>query len=314
RKGVAARRGPGVACVDTGAAGERRMHEGEIETDVSLVDSLIRSQFPRWRGLPVTRVHHGGTNNALYRLGDELAVRLPRIGWAKDEAERDFGIVPRLAPHLPVAVPEPLELGEPTEDYPYRWTVVRWLPGGISAIGEVASDTPQRLAEFLQALQGIDTGGREWTTYRGRRDHSNSDERVRSCIAELGDNPRLLALWREVLDAPRWDGPGRWLHADLHRGNLLFTGGELTGVVDWGSAGVGDPAGDLMTAWLFLDARGRALFRRELREFDDAAWTRARGWALEMAVVALPYYRDTNPFLAGIARHVLDQLLAERAG
>ncbi|MFD9699874.1 aminoglycoside phosphotransferase family protein [Lentzea sp. NPDC059081] len=289
------------------------MHQGEIATDASLVDSLIRSQFPRWRGLPITQVRHGGTNNALYRLGDELAVRLPRIGWAKDEAERDFGIVPLLAPHLPVAVPEPLVLGEPSEEYPFRWTVVRWLPGDISTIGEVRESTPVRLAEFVLALQEIDAGGREWTTYRGRRDHSNSDEQVRACIAELGGDPRLSALWQQVLDAPRWEGPGRWLHADLHRGNLLFTEGELTGVVDWGSAGVGDPAGDLMTAWLFLDAKGRARFRAELREFDDATWLRARGWALQMAVVALPYYRDTNPFLAGIARHVLDQLLAERS-
>ncbi|MFD5825135.1 aminoglycoside phosphotransferase family protein [Lentzea sp. NPDC060358] len=290
------------------------MHQGEIATDVSLVESLVRSQFPHWRNLPITRVRHGGTNNAIYRLGDELAVRLPRIGWAANEAERDFGVIPGLAPHLPLAVPEPLALGEPAEGYPYRWSVVRWLPGEIAPPGEAGASTPVRLAEFVLALQEIGTGGREWTTYRGRLDHSDSDERVRSCIAELGGDPRLLALWREVLDAPRWDGPARWLHADLHRGNLLFAGGELTGVIDWGSAGVGDPAGDLMTAWLFLDARGRALFRRELREFDDAAWLRARGWALEMAVVALPYYRDTNPFLAGIARHVLDQLLAERAG
>ncbi|HUQ55775.1 aminoglycoside phosphotransferase family protein [Lentzea sp.] len=290
------------------------MHEGEIATDVSLVDSLVRSQFPRWQGLPITKVEHGGTVNAIYRLGDELAVRLPRIGRASGEAERDFDTVPRLAPHLPVAVPEPLELGEPTEEYPYRWTVVRWLPGDIATIGEAGESTPVRLAEFVQALQGIDAAGRPWTTRRGRRDHSGSDEQVRACIAELGGDPRLLALWQEVLDAPRWHGPGRWLHADLHRGNLLFTGGELTGVIDWGAAGVGDPAGDLMTAWLFLDERGRARFRRELREFDDATWLRARGWALEMAVVALPYYRDTNPLLAGIARHVLDQLLSERAG
>jgi aminoglycoside phosphotransferase (APT) family kinase protein len=290
------------------------MHDGEVAMDVSLVDDLIRTQFPRWHGLPVTHVKHGGTDHAIYRLGDEFAVRLPRIEWSKNQAERDAVTLPKLVPHLPFAVPETLELGEPTENYPYRWSVVRWLSGDIATIDEVDDNTAIRLAELVQALHEIDATGEPWTTYRGRLDHAGSDDRVRESIAELGDDPRLLALWQAVLDAPHWDQPGRWLHADLHQGNLLFTDRALTGVIDWGCAGVGDPAADLMTAWLFLDERGRKAFRRELAEFDDATWLRAQGWALELAVVALPYYRETNPFLACVARHTIDQLLAERAG
>lgn len=289
------------------------MHDGEIATDVSLVDELVRAQFPRWHGLPVTHVAHGGTSHAIYRLGDELAVRLPRMEWAGDQAGRVALTLPKLAPHLPVAVPEPLELGEPTENYPYPWSIVRWLGGDIAPVGAVADDTGIRLAEVVQALQKIDTGDEPWTTYRGRLDLSTGDEDVRRSIAELGGDPRHIAVWEEALSAPRWTGPGRWLHADLHQGNLLFTGGELTGVIDWGAAGVGDPAADLMAAWLFLDERRRRAFRRELSEFDDATWARARGWALHLAVLALPYYRDTNPLLAGIARHTLGQLLAERS-
>jgi aminoglycoside phosphotransferase (APT) family kinase protein len=290
------------------------MHDGEIATDVSLVDELIGTQFPRWHGLPITQVVHGGTDHAIYRLGDELAVRLPRIAWSQGQAERDAVTLPRLAPHLPVAVPEPLELGEPTENYPYPWAIVRWLDGDIAAVEEVDESTGIRLAELIQALHGIDAAGEPWTTYRGRLDNADSDERVRRSIAQIGGDPRLLAVWEDALGAPRWDQPGRWLHADLHQGNLLFTDGELTGVIDWGCSGVGDPAGDLMTAWLFLDERGRKAFRRELGEFDDAAWARARGWALELAVVALPYYRDTNPFLAGVARRTLAQLCPGWAG
>jgi len=287
------------------------MHEDEIATDVSLVDELVRTQFPRWHGLPITQVRHGGTDHAIYRLGDELAVRLPRIAWADGQPERDAVRLPKFAPHLPVAVPESLELGEPALGYPYRWSVVRWLGGDISTIDAVDDDTAIHLAELVQALQGVDATGEPWTTYRGRLSPAAGDEKVRSCITEIGGDPRLVKIWEEALDAPRWDRPGRWLHADLHRGNLLFTGGALTGVIDWGSAGVGDPAADLMTAWLFLDERGRKAFRREL-DFDDATWARARGWALHLAVLALPYYRDTNPFLVGVAQHTLDQLLAER--
>ena len=289
------------------------MREGEVRTDVSLVGELVRTQFPRWHGLPITQLRHGGTDHAIYRLGDELAVRLPRIGWSRDQADHDAVTLPRIAAHLPVAVPEPLGLGEPTEDYPYRWSVVRWLDGETVAVGQTRADTPHRLAEVISALHGVDATGVEWTTYRGRLDQSVHDDVVRENIAVLGDDPRLVAVWEEALAAPRWDGPGRWVHADLHEGNLLFTGGRLTGVIDWGSAGVGDPAADLMTAWLYLDDRGRKAFRCELA-FDDATWARARGWALQLAVVALPYYRDTNPFLVRVARHTLDQLLAERAG
>jgi aminoglycoside phosphotransferase (APT) family kinase protein len=283
------------------------MHDGEIATDVSLVDELVRTQFPRWHGLPITQVRHGGTDHAIYRLGDDLAVRLPRIAWAGAQPERDAATLPRLAPHLPVAVPETLAVGEPDLGYPHRWSVVRWLPGDIATIDAVRPDTGIRLAELIQALHGIDATGEPWTTYRGRLDQSASDDAIRRSIAELGGNQRLVALWEEALAAPRWDQPARWLHADLHAGNLLFTDGELTGVIDWGCAAAGDPAGDLMTAWLFLDERGRKAFQRELT-FDDATWARARGWALHLAGLALPYYQGTNPFLVSVARHTLDQL------
>ncbi|MDX8051118.1 aminoglycoside phosphotransferase family protein [Lentzea sp. BCCO 10_0798] len=284
------------------------MLDGETTTDVSLVDELIRTQFPRWHGLPITEVVHGGTSHALYRLGDDLAVRLPRREWARDDPSKEAVVVPLVAPHLPVAVPEPLELGEPALGYPYQWSVVRWVAGEMAPVEEASEDTPHRLAALIRALHEVDATDRPWTTYRGRLDARDNDDAVRSCIAQVGGDPRLVTVWEDALNAPRWDQPGRWLHADLHVGNLIFTGGELTGVIDWSSAGVGDPAGDLMTAWLYLDERGRKAFQREMSEYDDAAWARAKGWALHLAVLALPYYRDTNLFLTGIASRTLDQL------
>jgi aminoglycoside phosphotransferase (APT) family kinase protein len=284
------------------------MLDGEIATDVSLVDELVRTQFPRWHGLPIREVAHGGTSNALYRLGDDLAVRLPRREWAKDDTRKEAVTVPLVAPHLPVAVPEPVALGEPAGSYPYEWSVVRWLDGETAPIEAVDEDTPLRLAGLVRALHEIDATGRPWTAHRGRLDGSGDDEAVRNCIAQVGGDPRLVGIWTDSLAAPRWEQPARWLHADLHVGNLLFTDGALTGLIDWGAAGVGDPAADLMTAWLYLDERGRKQFRRELAEFDDATWARAKGWALHLAVLALPYYRDTNKFLAGIASRTLDQL------
>ncbi|MEV6716003.1 aminoglycoside phosphotransferase family protein [Lentzea sp. NPDC051208] len=284
------------------------MLDGETATDVSLVDELVRTQFPRWHGLPITELVHGGTSHALYRLGDDLAVRLPRREWARNDPAKEAVVVPLVGPYLPVAVPEPLALGEPALGYPYQWSVVRWVAGETAPAEEVSEDTPHRLAALIRALHEVDATGRPWTTYRGRLDARDNDDSVRSCIAQVGGDPRLVTIWDDALNAPRWDQPGRWLHADLHVGNLIFTGGELTGVIDWSSAGVGDPAGDLMTAWLYLDERGRKVFQREMGEYDDAAWARAKGWALHLAVLALPYYRETNLFLAGIASRTLDQL------
>lgn len=289
------------------------MQDAVTATDVSLVDELIRTQFPRWHGLPITYVEHGGTSHAIYRLGEELAVRLPNRGWSDGQAERDAAVLPLLARHLPVPVPEPLELGEPGSGFPHSWTVVRWLSGSTATVDQVGPDTPIRLAELIHALQSIEVAGAQWVPHRGNAHLERDDDEIRKGIGLVGGDPRLFALWQEALDAPRWDRPLRWLHADLHGGNLLFSGGSLSGVIDWGCAGVGDPAGDLMPAWLFLDERGRRVFRRELN-FDDAAWARARGWALHLAVLGLPYYRDTNPVFADICRHTLDQLLAERAG
>ena len=280
----------------------------EIVTDVGLVRELVREQFPRWRELPVREVAHGGTSNALYRLGTSLAVRLPRREWSADDAAHEALVVPLVAPTLPVAVPEPLELGVPTERYPYQWSVVRWIDGVMAPVESVDEDVPIRLAEFVRALQSVDARGRPWKAGRGRVSGIEDDDAVRSCIGQIGGNPRLVALWEESLAAPRWERPGRWLHADLHEGNLVFRDGSLSGVIDWGSSGVGDPAADLMTAWLYLDPCGRKAFQRELAEFDDADWARARGWALHLAVLALPYYRETNRFLAGIASRTLDQL------
>ncbi len=286
----------------------------DVVTSVSLVDELVRTQFPHWHNLPITPVEHGGTSHAIYRLGDELAVRLPHREWSIGQADRDAAVLPLVARHLPLPVPEPVGLGEPGSGFPHGWTVVRWLSGETAIVKDVRDDTPIRLASFIQALQAIEVNGEQWVPHRGNAHQEKYDDGVRAQIAELGGDPRLVELWQEALDAPRWDQPPRWLHADLHGGNLLFTGGALTGVIDWGCAGVGDPAGDLMPAWLFFDQRGRWAFRRELREFDDAAWARARGWALQLAVTGLPYYRDTNPVFAAICRHTLDQLLAERAG
>ncbi|CAL9340323.1 hypothetical protein SUDANB105_00256 [Streptomyces sp. enrichment culture] len=285
--------------------------------DDDLVRRLIAEQFPRWAELPLTRFPSGGTVNAVYRLGDEMAVRLPlaRGGVADVALEQHW--LPRLAPLLPTPVPEMLGAGEPGEGYPWPWSVYRWLPGENPEAGALSEPVALAadLAAFVTAVRGVTLPGAP-TAHRGGP-VASLDAGTRAAIEELRAIPQegvdcdaVAAVWQEALRAPDWDGPPVWLHADLMPGNLLVDGGRLTSVIDFGCMGVGDPACDLFPAWNLLPAEARQVFREAL-DVDDATWLRGRARTLSQAVIALPYYRETNPAMAGNARHVIREVLEE---
>ncbi|MGI5242395.1 aminoglycoside phosphotransferase family protein [Dactylosporangium sp. CA-139066] len=285
------------------------MHEGEAPTDAELVRALVAAQFPQWAGLEVTPLASTGTDNAIYRLGGELSVRLPRLPHATGQIELERRWLPRLAPHLPAAVPEPVAVGSPALGYPYAWAVYRWLEG-TNPVGPDGLAAP--LADFVLALRRIGTAGAPVAPAGGR----GGDLRHRDIgdwIAQLaGDyDPALLtAVWEADRSAPGWAGPPVWVHGDLHAGNLLVRGGTLAAVLDWSCLAAGDPAVDLIPAWMLLDAPGRAELRSRLGE-DDDTWRRGRAWAFSMAVGLLPYYRVTNPAFAEVGRYGLEEILAE---
>jgi aminoglycoside phosphotransferase (APT) family kinase protein len=289
------------------------MHENEIHTDAQLVRELLTEQFPQWARLPINRITHDGTDHALYRLGDDLIARLPRIDWAAGQAERDARWLPQLAPHLPVPVPVPLELGRPGCGYPMIWSIVAWLPGVNPTPATVDEVFARQLGEFVAALGAAPAlDGPVITSGRGEP-LAVRDAEVRDWIAELGDRvdgARLLAEWERALAVPAYTGPPRWLHGDLLTGNLLMQDGQLSAVIDFAGLGRADPAVDLMPAWGIFDARTREVFRAAAG-YDDDAWERSRGWSLRMAVGALAYYWDTNPALVSTAWYKLGQLLGE---
>jgi aminoglycoside phosphotransferase (APT) family kinase protein len=139
------------------------------------------------------------------------------------------------------------------------------------------------------------------------------DAETREAIASLAgmlDTDALTIAWEAALQAPAWDDSPVWIHGDLQPLNLLVHQGRLNAVIDFGGLGVGDPACDLQVAWNFLSADARNVFRYELK-VDDATWARGRGWALSIGLIALPYYLNTNPVLAGVARRTIDEVLAE---
>jgi len=292
------------------------MHADEIDTDVALVRRLLAGQFSEWADLAIDPVVSYGTDHDIYRLGDHLAARLPRIGWATKQAAKEAEWLPKLAPRLPLAVPVQLAMGQPAEGYPFEWSIYQWLPGEnangtIDDLDQAAVD----LAAFVSALREVDTTKAYPRPPRSRgAPLSELDEQVRQSIAELGDRidgDATLFSWEESLNASEWDGEEVWVHGDLLPGNLLVVEGRLSAVIDFGGLNVGDPACDLQPAWNVFAGDSRRRYRVEL-QVDEASWLRGRGWALCQAVVALPYYWDTNPGMIRQATNALAQVLADR--
>jgi aminoglycoside phosphotransferase (APT) family kinase protein len=299
-----------------GAKPPVRMHADEIFTDAALVVRLIAVQFPLWAGMPVTPVHSDGTDNAIYRLGEAMAVRMPRRAGAVTHAQKDARWLPHLAPRLPVAIPTPLATGEPGEGYPWPWAVCSWLEGAGPDPAHLTDphNLARDLAAFIRAMRAIEPSGgpKPGVANSGRglplalRDSATRD--ALAALHDMIDVAAATAAWDAALRAPVWSGPPRWIHGDLNAGNLLVTSGRLCGVIDFGCLGVGDPACDLLGAWYLFDNEARATFRAALA-MDDASWARGRGWALSMALIALPYYRQTSPaIVAGALRAVREVL------
>ncbi|MFJ3406570.1 aminoglycoside phosphotransferase family protein [Promicromonospora sp. NPDC090134] len=294
-----------------------RLHDDEIVSTPDLVHRLVAAQLPQWSGLPVRPGPAGGTDHHLFRLGDELLVRMPKIAWAQDQAVADARWLPHLAAHLPVELPVPVAVGEPGEGFPFRWSVVPWLEGEPPAPGSLGADGVRGLGELVAALRTVPAGGgpvKEGTS-RGVP-LARLDDDVRAAIAASGtrvDGPAVTKAWDRALDA-RPTAEARWLHGDLLPGNLLTRDGRLTGVIDWGAVGVGDPAADLIPAWgTGLTDAERAVFRAAatdgLADPDDA-WERGRGWMLVQAVIALPYYWDRWPAFARAGQARIATVLA----
>lgn len=296
-----------------------KMHADERAIDRSLVARLLAGQFPQWANLPLTPIPSAGTDNAIYRLGDRLAVRLPRIEEAIGQISKEHVWLPRLAPHLPLAIPVPLAMGRPCQGYPWSWSVYRWQIGE-SAQSQPLTDQGQAardLARFIAALQRIDPAA--WSPVSPPNSSrgvplSTRDVPTRAAIGKLSglvDTDAATAVWDAALQTPAWQGLPVWTHGDLLPGNLLVQGGRISAVIDFGVLGVGDPACDLLVAWSLLSGHPREIFRA-LLSVDDAMWERGRGWALSIGLIALADYQQTNPVFAATARQMIAAVLADR--
>lgn len=294
------------------------MPAAEVEVHEDLVMRLIRQQHPDLEG-EITLVANGW-DNALFRLGDALCVRLPRRAAAAELVLNEQRWLAELAPRLPVPIPVPVRTGTATDYYPWAWSVTPWIEARPADEFAPAARMPVAvdLAEFMVALHTEAPADAPHNPVRGVPLASRSRAvHARLAGGAVGHVQELAALWPRLAATPVWTGPPLWLHGDPHPANVLLTTdasglpAHLAAVIDFGDITAGDPATDLAAAWLIFDVEARTAFRArtdELAPLDDDTWLRARGWALNMGT-AIVANSDDNPRLAAIGAHVLDQVL-----
>lgn len=288
-----------------------------IDVSEATVRRLVATQFPQWADLPVTAVKPGGWDHRTFRLGEQMAVRLPSAQRYALQVGKEHQWLPTLAPWLPLPIPVSLALGVPGEGYPWSWSVRRWIPGDAAAQSPI--DDPVRfavtLAEFLIALQRVDpTGGPVAGAHSFHRGASPAvyDAETRRAIDTLGariDTRQATKVWEAALQASPPESPV-WFHGDVAAGNLLVRDGQLSAVIDFGCCGVGDPACDTAIAWTLLSGDSREAFHATL-SVSAATWARGRGWALWKTLITLVEHLDTDSVKADEARRVLHEVLAD---
>ncbi len=288
-----------------------------MKIDVPLVTSLINEQFPQWADLPIRPVANGGWDNRTFHLGERMSVRLPSHAVYSEQVAKEQRWLPILAPQLPLPIPRPIAMGEPSTDYPWHWSIYSWLDGECASRENIANldGFARSLADFLAALQGIECAdGPPSGPHNFWRGGSLDvyDAETRQAIHALRgviDGDSSSTLW-EAARTCEWRGRPSWLHGDVAAGNLLVDEGELSAVIDFGCCAVGDPACDMAIAWTLLDGNARDSFRKRLA-IDEGTWLRGRGWVLWKTLITLAKDPARTSIDAHEAKRVLEEVLSD---
>jgi len=293
---------------------EQGMSADQPGVSVATARELLDQQFPHWADRPLTEGPSAGAGNALFRLGDDLVVRLPLHPGSAAAVDMELTWLPRLAPRLPLAVPIPVATGAPNEAFPRPWAVFRWLRGvGLDTYQDIdLVDAAIRLGQFIAALRDVEVTGAPASLRPHPLQGDGSEVRsdIRALSAEgMVDEVAATAVWESALAVPSYHLPA-WIHGDLFPMNLLADRGALSAVIDFDLMGAGDSAVDMVPAWTLLNSETRPLFR-EASGVDDATWIRGRGWALKAGLGAARRYGASGHPRAVTGRYALSQTIAD---
>lgn len=293
------------------------MHPNQLAVSAATVRTLVDEQFPQWRALPVRAVASQGTVNALFRIGGKFLARFPlqpgdaasTRRWLESEAQAARELLGRTR----FSTPEPVALGEPGAGYPLPWSVLTWLPGTVATDQDPGESTgfAHDLAEFIQGVRAIGTGGRTFSGQGRGGELRSHDGWVETCFERsehLLDVPRLRRIWAALRVLPRTAGDVM-THGDLIPGNVLVSRGRLAGIIDVGGMGPADPALDLVGGWHLLEAGPRQVLRDDLG-CGDLEWERGKAWAFEQAMGLVWYYLESNPAMSRLGRRTLQRIMA----
>lgn len=293
------------------------MKHAQLVIDSLLVQRLVTSQFPDWKDLTIKPVTFSGWDNRTFHLGSSMLVRMPSAAEYALQVEKEQLWLPRLAPLLPLTIPEPLAVGSPEYGYPWKWSIYGWIEGESASHGQIIDlcDFARALAKFLIALQTIDTTGGPLpgphSFYRGG-DLTIYDGEVRQALTVLKgeiDVKTAIDIWEMAL-LTKWKNPAVWVHGDLSVGNLLVQKGRLSAVIDFGQLTIGDPACDLAIAWTLFTGESRQVFRSML-PLDPGTWARGRAWTLWKALIVAAKITDSNNTEATECFRVIDEVFED---
>lgn len=302
---------------DQGArAVTRPIHADELPVDEGVVAALVGAQFPQWADRPVRRLPVDGTVNAIFRIGDDLAARLPLqpgdLDAVRAALSAEADAMRALGAAIPFPVPTPVAIGAPTDAYPLPWSVQTWLPGTVASPDALAHSESfaTDVVRLIGSMRAADARGRVFDREGRGGDLTRSDEWIAECLRRsdgLLPVERLARYWERLRTLPAV-GPDVMSHGDLIPGNLLVHDEGVVGVLDGGAFGPADPALDLIAAWHLFDGQRRQRIRRELGS-SDLEWLRGAAWAFEQSMGLVWYYRESLPGMSALGRSTLGRLI-----